>query len=126
METLTTLNREQGVTIIVVTHEADIAAYADRTVTMRDGRIISDERKRKTGGAVPAAAQATLGACPCAADGTAVSEPIGRHLGLRADGHGGGAAGDQPQQDALIADNAGRVHRRCGADRHGRGRTGRQ
>ena len=37
METLTTLNREQGVTIVVVTHEADIAAYADRVVTMRDG-----------------------------------------------------------------------------------------
>ena len=31
-------------TIIVVTHEYDIAAYADRVVTMRDGQIISDER----------------------------------------------------------------------------------
>ncbi len=44
METLVKLNREQGVTIIVVTHEADIAAYASRVVTMRDGQIISDER----------------------------------------------------------------------------------
>jgi macrolide transport system ATP-binding/permease protein len=44
METLQRLNREQGVTVIVVTHEADIAAYADRVVTMRDGQIISDER----------------------------------------------------------------------------------
>ena len=35
MDTLVTLNREQGVTIIVVTHEADIAAYADRVVTDR-------------------------------------------------------------------------------------------
>ncbi len=43
MDTLVKLNREQGVTIIVVTHEADIAAYADRVVTMRDGRIVSDE-----------------------------------------------------------------------------------
>ena len=51
MQTLTTLNREQGVTMIVVTHEPDIAAYADRTVTMRDGRIISDERRRKTAAA---------------------------------------------------------------------------
>jgi len=48
METLTTLNRDHGVTIIVVTHEPDIAAYADRVLTMRDGQIISDERKRKS------------------------------------------------------------------------------
>ncbi len=44
METLRALNRERGVTIVMVTHEPDIARYADRTVTMRDGRIISDER----------------------------------------------------------------------------------
>ena len=42
MQTLSSLNREQGVTIIVVTHEPDIAAYADRVLTMRDGQIISD------------------------------------------------------------------------------------
>jgi macrolide transport system ATP-binding/permease protein len=47
METLQSLNREQGVTIVVVTHEVDIAAYADRTVTMRDGQIISDQRASK-------------------------------------------------------------------------------
>ena len=47
METLTRLNREQAVTIIVVTHEPDIAAYADRTLTMRDGEIISDVRNPK-------------------------------------------------------------------------------
>ena len=46
METLVVLNRDQGVTTIVVTHEADIAAYARRVVTMRDGLIVSDERKR--------------------------------------------------------------------------------
>ncbi len=43
METLVTLNHEQGVTIVLVTHEPDIAAYAGRVVTMRDGAIISDE-----------------------------------------------------------------------------------
>ena len=48
METLCSLNREQGVTIVLVTHEADIAAYADRSVTMRDGVIISDERVAKS------------------------------------------------------------------------------
>jgi macrolide transport system ATP-binding/permease protein len=47
METLARLNREQGVTIIVVTHEADIAAYADRVLIMRDGQIVSDARDQK-------------------------------------------------------------------------------
>jgi macrolide transport system ATP-binding/permease protein len=54
METLRSLNREQGVTIILVTHEADIAAYAERIVTMRDGKIVGDERVSKP--AAPAAA----------------------------------------------------------------------
>ena len=45
MQILSSLNREQGVTIIVVTHEPDIAGYADRVLTMRDGQIISDEKK---------------------------------------------------------------------------------
>ncbi len=62
METLQSLNRDRGVTIVVVTHEADIAAYADRTVTMRDGRIVSDERRRASAAAksaAPAAAPAS-------------------------------------------------------------------
>jgi macrolide transport system ATP-binding/permease protein len=46
MQTLTSLNRDHGVTIVVVTHETDIGAYADRMLTMRDGQIVSDEKKR--------------------------------------------------------------------------------
>ena len=45
MSTLVGLNQEKGVTIIVVTHEPDIAAYADRVITLRDGEILADERK---------------------------------------------------------------------------------
>jgi putative ABC transport system ATP-binding protein len=33
-----------GITVIVVTHEADIAAYADRVIVMKDGLVTSDER----------------------------------------------------------------------------------
>ena len=33
---------EKGITIVMVTHEPDIAAYAKRNVVMRDGRIVSD------------------------------------------------------------------------------------
>ncbi len=60
METLCSLNREQGVTIVLVTHEADIAAYADRSVTMRDGVIISDERVAKSATPTAPAAAAEI------------------------------------------------------------------
>jgi putative ABC transport system ATP-binding protein len=37
------LNRENGITVILVTHEPDIAAYASRKIQFRDGRIVTDE-----------------------------------------------------------------------------------
>lgn len=43
MTILQQLNRDQGLTVLLVTHEADIAAYSQRVVRMRDGRIISDD-----------------------------------------------------------------------------------
>jgi len=45
MDILKSLN-EQGKTIVMVTHEKEIADYAKRIITMRDGQIISDERKK--------------------------------------------------------------------------------
>jgi len=44
MELLKKLNTEANITIILVTHEADIAAFCRRTIRFLDGRIISDER----------------------------------------------------------------------------------
>lgn len=42
------LNREMGITIILVTHELDVAAYAKRIIHFKDGRIINDERSSQS------------------------------------------------------------------------------
>jgi putative ABC transport system ATP-binding protein len=41
------LNVEQGMTILLVTHEPDIAAHADRLISFRDGRVVADEPTAK-------------------------------------------------------------------------------
>ena len=46
MTTLQKLNSERGVTVILVTHDAEVAEYADRVITLRDGVIVSDHRER--------------------------------------------------------------------------------
>ena len=42
MDIFQRLNRERGITLVLVTHEQDIAAYADRVVVFKDGRIQKD------------------------------------------------------------------------------------
>lgn len=44
LETFERLNREHGHTIILITHEDEVAAHADRTLSIRDGELISDVR----------------------------------------------------------------------------------
>jgi putative ABC transport system ATP-binding protein len=44
MDLLAALNRDRGITIIMVTHERDMAAYAERIVRFLDGRVETDER----------------------------------------------------------------------------------
>jgi putative ABC transport system ATP-binding protein len=48
MDLLTGFNRDQGITIVMVTHENDIAEYAGRTVRFVDGRVASDRRNGAT------------------------------------------------------------------------------
>jgi putative ABC transport system ATP-binding protein len=45
MRLLSKLNTEQGRTIVLITHEQDIARFAERVVELRDGRIVRDERR---------------------------------------------------------------------------------
>jgi putative ABC transport system ATP-binding protein len=53
------LNRKNGITICLVTHEQDIARCASRVITVRDGRVVSDVRE-----AAPLDAAAELAALP--------------------------------------------------------------
>lgn len=50
VELLKQLNREEQVTIVLVTHDLDIAGQASRQIRLKDGRVLSDE---KVGEAVP-------------------------------------------------------------------------
>ncbi len=44
MQTLVKLREERGITIVLITHEIEIASYGSRIVSIRDGKIISDEK----------------------------------------------------------------------------------
>jgi ABC-type lipoprotein export system ATPase subunit len=50
VDLLKQLNREDGVTIVLVTHDLDIAGQASRQIRLKDGKVLSDE---KVGEAVP-------------------------------------------------------------------------
>jgi putative ABC transport system ATP-binding protein len=47
MDFVTSLNRDQGMTVVMVTHETDIAAYARRVIRFVDGRVHSDVLNRQ-------------------------------------------------------------------------------
>jgi putative ABC transport system ATP-binding protein len=47
MELVTSLNRDQGITVVMVTHETDIASYAERTIRFVDGKVESDAHRRE-------------------------------------------------------------------------------
>jgi putative ABC transport system ATP-binding protein len=43
MELFVKLNKEANITIVLVTHESDIAAYSRRIIRFSDGEVVSDE-----------------------------------------------------------------------------------
>jgi thiamine transport system ATP-binding protein len=45
---------EEGLSLVLVTHDSTVAAHADRLITVRDGRLVADERLGKTGEEVQA------------------------------------------------------------------------
>jgi putative ABC transport system ATP-binding protein len=47
MDLVTSLNRDHGITVVMVTHEPDIAAYAGRTLRFVDGKIASDSPREE-------------------------------------------------------------------------------
>jgi putative ABC transport system ATP-binding protein len=49
MELFVKLNRESRITVVLVTHETDIAAFSRRIIRFLDGRIVSDEKSRGEG-----------------------------------------------------------------------------
>ncbi|PYQ96334.1 MAG: hypothetical protein DMF97_15560 [Acidobacteria bacterium] len=57
------LNQERGITVVLITHESDIAEYGTRAVVFRDGQVVADRavgRQRN--------AQDELAALPVAAE----------------------------------------------------------
>ncbi len=58
MELLTGLNRDSGITVLMVTHEADMAAYARTVVHFRDGLVERIEAQHPPGAPVSAVAGA--------------------------------------------------------------------
>ena len=44
LELLIALNKREGATLVLVTHDRELAAHADRRITLRDGLVVSDEQ----------------------------------------------------------------------------------
>ena len=45
LDLLVTLNRREGATLVLVTHDRELAGYSDRIITLKDGRVVADEVK---------------------------------------------------------------------------------
>ena len=45
LELMLSMNRSEGATLLLVTHDRELAAHASRIITLRDGQVLSDERR---------------------------------------------------------------------------------
>ena len=46
MNTLKNLVKKEEITVIIVTHESEVAAFTDRTISISDGKIIKDKKNK--------------------------------------------------------------------------------
>ena len=82
MTTLQRLNRERGLTVVLVTHDSEVAQYADRVVTVRDGLIVSDQLQHPYH--EPGALEGTPSEEPPVADAARGQSAASQRLGLMA------------------------------------------
>ena len=54
LELLLNLNRKEGTTLVLVTHDPMLATYAERRIVLRDGSIVADEMNQNPAGVLPA------------------------------------------------------------------------
>ena len=81
MRILETLNRDEGITIILVTHEVDIAAYAAREIVIKDGQVLTDRVTK----ARPTPSSVEVIACPNMTASTTIADLLLRRaFGQRA------------------------------------------
>ncbi len=88
------LNRERAITVVLVTHDRDIAACASRVITMRDGRIVGDVWQSE-----PLEAAAELARVPAGDDGDEAQQD----LSTGEDAIIGGARGSGPLPLSVFA-----------------------
>ena len=125
------LNIERGITVLLITHEMDIAEYGTRLVRFRDGRIQIDQKITNRRDAVK-----ELAALPPPEE-EPPNAAVGREAGRTPRRRGLGepdvdihdaadrVEGAEPQQDAHDADDARHDHRRRGRHHDGGARQGR-